>query len=632
AWDKPALLPRIMRWLFRAPFALVICTRDGSGGDTWLPRLLHPLTPFRILLNGVDPPVPGHAMPDLDRLKDRTLVTFVGRLDPVKNLRMFVEGFLQAARQEPALHAVIAGDGIEQPWLEQRLAEGGSQAITYMGALPHQNVPSLLARSDIYVSLNTMGNLSNANLEAIRSGCCMILPAADPLTGKDTDTSVLLPPDTAVRIAMTETALAEALLELHRDPTQRRLRATRTAEVGATFAPWPQRITEELLLVEKAGRQADSTSVTFLIADLAMGGAQRVLSLIAGDLARRGFRVTVVTLAREPLVVRLPESVTLVRLDLANTSKGILSSLYWNLRRILAVRQALLRTRSHTVVSLIGTTNILAVLASLKAPWRLVISERNDPNRQSLGRGWDRLRRICYRHADLVTTNSAVIRDGMAQWIPTAKLALLRNPLPPQAFPALVPQHSRQQVILAVGRLHPQKGFDILLRAFARLHTEMPSWRLVFAGTGPLETKLRSQAEDLGISQAVDWLGHVENLTPVYARSAIFALPSRHEGTPNALLEAMAAGCTCIVSDTSGGALELIAHSENGLIVRSEDPMALGEALGTLCADGDLRDRLGQNARKTAERHNLDSVTQEWLHLLRLPQTAGFAPGASEYR
>ncbi|MCW0234954.1 MAG: glycosyltransferase [Ferrovibrio sp.] len=629
AFHGQRLNHKAMRWLMQSPFSSVICSRDGSGGDAWLPRLLAPQIPSAVLLNGVDQPdAPNPSAPALNIPASDTVVTFLGRLDHLKNLQLFVAGFAQAAARQPGLHALVVGNGEERAWLEQRLQSPDCSAITFIPGVPHDQVSGILDLTDIYVSLNAMGNLSNANLEAIKSGLCLVIPKADPDTARDVDTDNFLPETSALRIDMNEISLADALIHLHRNPGERIARAAETAKIGATLQTWQARIDTEIDLISDAIRNSRTTDIAFVIADLQAGGAQRVATILMQALHRRGHRISLITFSSESEDI-LPVAPGIRRIALpANGNSGnVFSALYGNIRRILLLRRALSWLQAPVVVSFIGSTNIVAALASLFSPWRLLISERNDPARQSLGKVWNILRRRLYPLADVITANSAGAIQNMAGWVSPDRLKLVRNPLPSTAFCAEQPPSQREQVILAVGRLQPQKGFDILIEALARLDIP-PTWRLAIAGTGPLEADLKAMAVKNGVADRIDWLGFVTDMPRLYARAAIFALPSRYEGTPNALLEAMAAGCACVAADTAHGAVELIASDSNGILCRGNDRDALAAALSVLTVRPDMQDRLGAGAQATARQYESEGVVDEWEVLFGIRDSAGMHTGA----
>lgn len=361
--------------------------------------------------------------------------------------------------------------------------------------------------------------------------------------------------------------------------------------------------------------------VAILIADIGAGGAQRVVSLVANAWARAGTRVSIITLSPAASDFYTLDA-HIQRLSLSEPirdSRTPLRAIMGNMRRIMKLRRLIRKTGAPTVLSFVAAMNILAVLATKGLGCTVIISERNDPALQSLGRVWDWLRQKLYRQATLVTVNTQGGLRSLESFVPRERLLYLPNPLQlPQSIP---PTNLRLPVILAVGRLVPQKGFDLLLQAFALAAPRMTSWSLTIAGEGPLADDLHQRARALGVADRVNFLGRVSNLDQYYRTAAIFVLPSRFEGTPNALLEAMAYGLGCVVSDASPGPLAIMVPGENGLIMKSGDVHGLAHSLERLANDPDLRARFGRDARLSVEPFALDQVMQEWTALLHWPKS-----------
>jgi glycosyltransferase involved in cell wall biosynthesis len=148
--------------------------------------------------------------------------------------------------------------------------------------------------------------------------------------------------------------------------------------------------------------------------------------------------------------------------------------------------------------------------------------------------------------------------------------------------------------LLAVGRLIPIKGFDVLLRAFERARADVPGLTLELAGSGPLEHELRAAAPD-----GVTLLGHVSPVAPLFERNAIVVVPSRGEGFGMVALEAAERGRAAIVSDV-GGLPEIVADGATGLVVPSEDETALAAAIVALARDPVRVHAFGAAARERA--------------------------------
>lgn len=256
ALQSPRLVDAVLRWCYRAPYATVICTQDGSGVESWLSDALAPGVPTHVLVNGVELPSPTmpHDPVPFAKPAGRTVVGFVGKLEWTKGCNEFLAGFLEAWRQDPALHAVLVGQGSCRDQLSAAAnAAGAADHVTFLSRLPHDQVLLVLQQMDIYVSMNRFGNLSAANLEAMRIGLCMIFPRSRPGDGVDVVTDRLMPADTAVRISDADDihGLGEAILRLHRMPEERSCRAAATAAAAGKFIPtWSERLQAELRILE----------------------------------------------------------------------------------------------------------------------------------------------------------------------------------------------------------------------------------------------------------------------------------------------------------------------------------------------------------------------------------------------
>ena len=194
--------------------------------------------------------------------------------------------------------------------------------------------------------------------------------------------------------------------------------------------------------------------------------------------------------------------------------------------------------------------------------------------------------------------------------VPKEKISILHNFVEPCARP---PEEEvrrlREQLglgkdlaIVTIGRMSLEKGHANLLNAIALMKgmADLPPHRFVVVGDGPEEQRLRQQAASLGIGDRIIWTGFQKNVAPYYAMAAIYALPSVSEGSPNVILEAMAAGLP-IAATRAGGVPEILQDSVNGLLVSTQNPQALADALRRLLLSEELRARLASAAQKQAE-------------------------------
>lgn len=180
----------------------------------------------------------------------------------------------------------------------------------------------------------------------------------------------------------------------------------------------------------------------------------------------------------------------------------------------------------------------------------------------------------------------------------------------PFAVSGPAPLDSR--IVIAAGRLTPQKGFDRLIDAFAPLAATHPDWELHIYGKGRLRDKLAERIDRLGLRRQVRLMGFSDQFEARLAGAAVYAMSSRFEGLPMVLLEAMSKGIPMVSFDCPQGPRQLIKPGVNGLLVEDGDVDALSAALREVMNDDALRARLGGGALASAARYLPDRVCEQW--------------------
>ena len=177
------------------------------------------------------------------------------------------------------------------------------------------------------------------------------------------------------------------------------------------------------------------------------------------------------------------------------------------------------------------------------------------------------------------------------------------------------------RVVFSAGRFTPQKGYDLLIPAYATIAAAHPDWRLRICGNGPRQAELQQLVEEHAVGDVVTLAPRARDLGAELARASIFVLSSRFEGFPLVLLEAMSKRMAVVAFDCPTGPADLLEDGRNGLLVPAEDIGGLAIAIDRLMADGDLRARLAAAAAETASRFTVDGLGPRWDALLN--QLAG---------
>jgi GalNAc-alpha-(1->4)-GalNAc-alpha-(1->3)-diNAcBac-PP-undecaprenol alpha-1,4-N-acetyl-D-galactosaminyltransferase len=361
-----------------------------------------------------------------------------------------------------------------------------------------------------------------------------------------------------------------------------------------------------------AGRA--SPRLMLVIGSLQGGGAERQLSEMANYWVSRGAEVTLATWSGPgskdfyPLV----PGVSRLWLDVRTPRHMPFAVLIASVRRVYKLRRIFRSFRPDAAVSFIDVSNIYTILASRGLGLRVIVAERTHPAiNRTISRPWRLLRRVCYSSAYAVVAQT----QDAARWLQRnchARVKVIPNFL--RDLPQVRCQ--RELMIIAVGRLSVEKGFDLLVRAFADLSPDFPNWRVCIIGEGTERQALTQLRDELNLAASVEFIGEVQQVELWMARASLLVHPSRREGFPNAVLEAMGMGLAVVCADCRAGPSDLIEDGINGRLVPVDDVDALVRAMSELMAAPDVRERMGCEARNVRKQFGQDAIMDIWQSLL----------------
>ena len=360
--------------------------------------------------------------------------------------------------------------------------------------------------------------------------------------------------------------------------------------------------------------------IALIISSLAAGGAERVLSLMANWWAEQGNDITVITIAGvERDFYNTDASITRVALDLMHDRRNALDAIRANINRVRALRKAVQEAKPHVVISFVDITNILVILATRGLGIPVIISERTSPKHFAAGRIATTLRPFVYPRASMLVMQSEALRswgEKVMHW--DTRVTVIANPVlsassseASRQYPPIWWRADRKH-ILAIGRLDPGKGFDMLLEAFHRALGDNPQWDLVIIGEGPSRRNLEDARSRLGLGKRAFFPGRIEHPWDIGSKAEIFVLSSRYEGFPNVLLEAMVHGLACISFDCPVGPGQIVRDNHDALLVPPENVDALAAAINRVANSDEHRHRLGSAARKSVQRFDPVHIMRDW--------------------
>ena len=366
----------------------------------------------------------------------------------------------------------------------------------------------------------------------------------------------------------------------------------------------------------------NSMRLTLVISSLGRGGAERTASVLANAWVERGNQVTIITLERDSVpAYPLHPAVVLCQLKLRDgKAKNLIHGAIRNFRMIRALASVIRESKPQIVIGFMDVSNILSLLAARGLDTRVIVTEHVHPAYHYIGWHWQALRKFLYRRADAVVCVGQPLLDWFRSQVQINGY-VIPNPLVVPASPAYSEEERHRDrsgyLIVGMGRLIEQKGFDLLLESFSRVMARHPGWSLKVMGEGPLRNQLEAQAQKLRIASRVEFTGALPDPFPTLRAADLFVFSSRFEGFGNALCEAMACGLPAISFNCPSGPEEIIRHGVDGVLVPPEDVAALATAMDGLMTDDQERLKLGARAPEVLVRFGIERVLALWEQLFQ---------------
>lgn len=353
--------------------------------------------------------------------------------------------------------------------------------------------------------------------------------------------------------------------------------------------------------------------VILAINSLHGGGAERVMAWLASRLSAAGHMVTLITFeGPDTDVYHYPENVERVHIGrnrYFNSSRlsAVVNLLRWGhgLRRSIRIAQA------DVVLSFVDGMNVYCLFSLLGVSIPIVVAERTDPSHSLMSQNKKKARPYLYRfRANSVVFQTDLIASKFKTLWRLDRVVTIPNAVQAEILKRF--NDNPQNIVLAVGRLDFQKGQDVLLKAWSKIGGFKDGWTLRIVGDGIAREVYEAMISEMGISDSVVLAGATNDVALEYGRASIFVLPSRVEGFPNVLLEAMSAGKAVAVSNIPDACREVVTDGVDGILYDGESVDALVSALKLLISSPALRADLSSKAKRVNSRFSEDVVYSRW--------------------
>lgn len=345
--------------------------------------------------------------------------------------------------------------------------------------------------------------------------------------------------------------------------------------------------------------------IIFCLASLGSGGAERVVSLLANKMVEQGHHLEILCLKYNDVYYQTSEKIKVVLVK--QHVKNNLSELFW-------LRRYIKEGKPDVVIAFTEGVYCFTICALLGSGIPIIVSERLDP----LAMSWNRklLKKLLLPYADWLVVQTKKIKEYFPQKI-QRKTSIIYNPVNEEVFKTSsdISYLQKENRIISVARLYPQKNQQMMIRAFAQIANQYPDWKLIIFGEGPLRKELESLISSLNLNDQVLLPGRTEHVIDEMRKSKIFCLSSDYEGMSNSMIEAICVGLP-IVSTKVSGTNELVQNEINGYLVEIGDLKGMIYGLKKLIRDENRILRMGQNSKSKSQLFHIDTIAEEWLYLI----------------
>ncbi len=344
--------------------------------------------------------------------------------------------------------------------------------------------------------------------------------------------------------------------------------------------------------------------IIFVIQTLRLGGAERVVSFLSQEFQKSGFEVFIILFDKK---ISYEYGGEIIALDL-KASKDIFKKGINFVKRVKRLKEIFKDKKPNYIFSFVESCNFVSILSGFE----VVVSIRNNPLKKHSF--WQRFlikRLYRFKNVKKIVTVSNEIEKILNHQFGLTNTKTIQNPV---VFKEQSLKKEDKNYILAVGRLHKQKNFQMLIKAYSQTKVKDVA-KLLIVGEGEQKKELQNLIDELNLNDRVILVGAQKDVDIYYSLATIFVLSSLYEGFPNVLIEALSFNLPVISTNCLSGPSEIITHEKNGLLVKNNDQKELSLALDRLYFDKDLQKRFRENAKKSIQHLEIKEIARRWLDI-----------------
>lgn len=344
--------------------------------------------------------------------------------------------------------------------------------------------------------------------------------------------------------------------------------------------------------------------IVFVANRLGGGGAERVLTILANALKNKGYDISILYYNSYDKIYNIE----------CNTSQICSENINSNIKKVVKLRNRLKEENPDFIISFEYFINIRVILASIGLNAKVVISERNDPNKLNNRIIAKKIRDILYNFCDSLVCQTPDAKKYFSERV-QKKTTVIPNPIRGD-LPKWANENSNLEIINFC-RLEKQKNIPLLIDAFKIFSSYFPEYILNIYGEGKERDNIEKYIDDNKLSKYVKIHNFSENIHEIASKARMFVLSSDYEGLSNSMLESMAIGIPVICTDCPiGGAKMVIKDKINGILVPCGDKESMAEAMISIASNIKYSLKLSRNALKIREELSIENIVNIWIRLI----------------
>ena len=366
-------------------------------------------------------------------------------------------------------------------------------------------------------------------------------------------------------------------------------------------------------------------SILCIIPTLGHGGAQKVLVNLAHQLSQYNhenekYGVSILTFrSNEDNFYTVNDCITL---DSLNIISGNAVSFFTIFKAPLKLRRFIQHRNPDVILSFQDIANFPVLMATMGLNKQVIVSERQDTRFYSHAIVRKIIRFFLYPMAAKIVVQTTLVEKQLPRFL-KPKVEIIPNQINASDTKTTNLSDKRRHTAIAVGRLEDQKNFDLLIKAATHLKANRHQWKIDIYGAGSLKNKLQSQIESSNLTDFVALKGSSHEIEKKLAEADLFLFPSKYEGFPNALGEAVACGLPSIGFNNVSGNTDLIHHNKNGLLLdeTERDPIAFAKRIQHLIDNPEIREQFREYCPKILPRFTYENIFKKWISTLSRHET-----------